>query len=95
MAKISVTKILRSPCKINTLRTLNVLFVDEIGQLSADIISVFDIILHKIHNNNIFLGILLLIATIDHTQLQPMKGIQFLLSSYTLTCFKIICFEIQ
>ena len=90
MDEMFILKLLGSPSKIHVLRTLNILFVDRIGQLSAEILSVLDIKLRKIFDNNIVFGGILLIATIDHTQLHPVKGLPFILSSHTLACFKMI-----
>ena len=57
MAEITITKLPRPPSKIKTLRTLNILFIDEIGQLSKETISVLDIILCKIRDNNFLMVI--------------------------------------
>ena len=39
-------------------------------------------------NNDIFMGEFLVISTMDHTQLQPVNGKAFLLSSHNITCFE-------
>ena len=47
-----------------------------------------NIILRKIRKNNTFFGGLLVISTMDHKQLPPVKGTPFLVSSHIITCFK-------
>ena len=69
MAEIAIVKLLRMSHKLNVLRLLNILFVDEIGQVSAELLSVLDIILGRIRDSNIFMGGLLIITMMDHTQL--------------------------
>ena len=88
MSEIVIVKLLRMHQKLNVLRLLNILFVDEISQVSAELPSVLDIILRRIRDINIFMGGLLMIATMDHAQLQPIQGRPFLLSSHIITCFK-------
>ena len=90
LAELAICKLLRSPEKLNLLRALDVIFLDEIGQLSAEMLSVLDIILRKTRDSNIFMGGILIISTMDHTQLQPVEGRPFLLSSHVITCFKMI-----
>ena len=36
------------------------------------------------------MGEVLIISTMDHTQLQPVNGRPFLLSTHVITCFKMI-----
>ena len=90
MAEIAITKILRDPKKLNLLRKIDVLFIDEIGQLSSELLAVIEIILRRIRDNNIFMGGAIIISTIDHTQLQPVQGRPFLTSSHVITCFNMV-----
>ena len=79
---------------MNLLTTLDVLFIDEIGQLSAEILSTIEIILRRIRNNsNTFVGGVIIISTLDHTQLKPITGRPFLLSSHIITNFKMAKLE--
>ena len=93
MAELAICKLMRQPERHNLIMILDVLFLDEIGQLSAELLSVLDIILRKLRNNNIFMGGILVISTMDHTQLQPVEGRPFLLSSHVITCFKMVKLE--
>ena len=65
----------------------------EIGQLPAEMLSVLEIIFCRVRGNNIFMGGVLIISTMDHTQLQPVNGRPFLLSTHVITCFRMIKLE--
>eukprot|EP00957_Ditylum_brightwellii_P130117 9924812-Ditylum_brightwellii.AAC.1 len=53
---------------------------DEIGQMSSEFIQTIDIVLRQLRDNNIFLGGVLLIGTLDHTQIKSISGHLFLMS---------------
>ena len=93
MAELAICKILSDPKKLNALLTLDILLCDEMGQVPAELLSVIDIILRRIRSNNIFLGGLLIICTLDHTQIQPVQGRPFLTSTHIIPCFKMVSFE--
>ena len=57
MAEITIVKLLKMPQKLNILRLLNILFIDDIGQVSAELLSLLDIILQRICDSNIFMGV--------------------------------------
>jgi hypothetical protein len=90
IAELAISRLQRFPEKINLLRILDVLFLDEIGQLPAEMLSTIDIILRRVCNTDIFMGGVIIISTMDHTQLQPINGRPFLLSTHVLTCFKMV-----
>ena len=69
---------------------VDVLFLDEVGQISCEMLSCLDIILRRIRQNNIFLGGLLFICTLDQKQLPPIEGKPFLVSPMILSCFEFI-----
>ena len=83
----------RHPEKFNLLRMLDILFFDEIGQLPAEIFAAIEIILRRVRDSNEFMGGVIIISTMDHTQLQPVSGRPFILSSYVITCFKMVKLE--
>ena len=87
-AELAVIKILRDPSLHNFLCTLDVLMVDEMGQLSAEMLSVMDIIFRRLRDSSIFMGGVLVLATVDSKQLKPIRGIPSLLSTHMLTCFR-------
>lgn len=88
MAELAITKLLRDPKRLFLIQKLDILFFDEIGQLSSELLAVLDIIFCRIRDTNIFFGGVVIIGTIDHTQLQPVNGRPFLTSSHVITCFK-------
>ena len=90
LAELAITKLLRDPKRLSLLRKIDILFFDEIGQLPSELLAVIDIILRRIRDTNIFLGGVVIFGTIDHTQLQPVKGRPFLTSSHVITCFKMV-----
>ena len=90
IAELAILRLSRYPEKLNVLMVLDVIFFDEIGQLPAETFSAIEIILRRVRKNDIFLGGVLLISTMDHTQLQPVTGRPFLLSTHVITCFKMI-----
>jgi GIY-YIG catalytic domain len=87
MAELAVISIQKKPEAMAFLRSLDVLFMDEMGQLSVDIISVLDIVMRRIRNSSLFMGGVLIIGTLDKVQLRPIKELPFLLSPYILTTF--------
>ena len=89
LAEMSVIALQKQPKKLALLRYLDVLFVDELGQLSAEMLSVLDIVLRRIRDSSLFMGGVLVIGTLDQVQLRPIKGLPFLLSPYVLTTFSL------
>lgn len=89
-AELAIAKLLRTPKKLNLLRTLDVLFFDEMGQVSAEMLNIFDMILREVRNTNVYMGGVHLIFSMDHTQIQPVKGRPFLTSCNVLPCFKMV-----
>ncbi|KAL3924935.1 MAG: hypothetical protein SGILL_000742 [Bacillariaceae sp.] len=89
LAELAVISLQRKPIMLSLLRYLDVLFVDELGQLSAEMLSVLDIIMRRIRESSLFMGGVLVIGTLDQVQLRPIKGLPFLLSPYVLTTFSL------
>ena len=63
------------------------LFFDELAQISAEQIATIDIIMQNLRCSNIPFGGILILGTMDHTQIQPINQLPFLTSSLVLTCF--------
>ena len=63
------------------------------GQVSSELLSTFDMILRKIRNSNIFMGGVLIIFTMDHTQIQPIGGRPFVTSCHFIPCFKTVALK--
>jgi len=87
LAELAVVKLHRQPTQMQLLQRLDVLFIDELGQVSAEMLAVLDIVMRCIRDNSIFMGGLLLIATMDPLQLPPVSGRPALLLPHMLTVF--------
>ena len=92
-AELAIIKLSSNPTKLGFLRSLNILFFDEMRQASALLLSTLDVILRKVRHNNIFMGGVLLIFSTDHTQIQPIGGRPFLTSYNIVSCFKMVALE--
>ncbi|KAL3924544.1 MAG: hypothetical protein SGILL_000982 [Bacillariaceae sp.] len=90
LAELAIISLQKKPELFAFLRRLDILFIDECGQISAELLSVLDIILRKVRDSSLFMGGILLVGTIDQVQLRPITGLPFLLSPYVLTTFSII-----
>ena len=53
MADAGIDKLLKDPVLLHTLKNLHVLLIDEIGQVSAEMLAILDIILRKVRGSNI------------------------------------------
>jgi predicted GIY-YIG superfamily endonuclease len=87
LAELAVIQLNKKPKELQMLLRLDVLFADELGQLSAEMLSVLDIILRRVRGSSLFMGGVLVIGTIDHLQLKPVRGKPFLVSPHVLTSF--------
>ena len=56
LAETVVSYQLRHPTKLHFLRELDILFVDEIGQISTEMLNMLNIILQYIRGNKIYMG---------------------------------------
>ena len=92
-AERAIAKLLKHPKKLNFILSLDILFIDEFGQLSSELISIIDIIVRKIRNKNLFFGGILIMFTMDHTQIQPFDARPFLTSVHCLSCFRMVALE--
>ena len=88
LAEHNLINLMKDPVSYHILTVIDILFFDEIGQCSAENLSLLDIIFRKVRKNNIFFGGVLLIGTLNHKQLAPIQGKPFLLSSHILSCFE-------
>ena len=60
---------------------------------TQQIFSAFEIILRKIWNSNMYMGDVLIIFSMNHTQIQPIRGHKFLTSCHIISCFKMATHE--
>ena len=94
-AEQAMQKIMRSSTLQHALLTVDVLFIDEAGQLAAELLSVIDIMFRKLRKSVTPFGGVLITGTMDHTQLQPINALPFLLSSHILTCFTMVQLKVS
>ena len=78
---------------MNLLRIIDILFVDEIGQLRAGCFATREIIFFQVRESDTFMGGIIVISIMDHSQLQPASGRPFLISSHLITCYMIMKLE--
>ena len=72
------------------LMTVDVILLDECGQLSAQQMAELDIILRHVKQSNLPFGGTLILGSFDHSQLGAIEGLPFLLSSHIMTDFTLI-----
>ena len=90
LAELALEKIMKRPHLLYPLLTVNVIFLDEAGQVSAELLTTLDIILRTVRKCSIIYGGVLIIGTMDHCQLQPINSTPFLLSSHILTTYTFV-----
>ena len=90
IAEKALVKIRRKLNILHILLTMDVLFIDELGQKSAQQIATIGIIMRKLRNSQLPFGGILIIGSMDNTQIQPINQLPFLTSSMVLTCFQAI-----
>ena len=78
---------------LHLLLTMDMLLLDECGQLSAQQFALIDIILRHTRDSTLPFGGVLIFGTFDHHQLGAIEGLPFLLSSHILTDFMLIKLE--
>ena len=87
LAELAIASLMRSVKELEYIRSLDVLLIDELGQISAEVISAIDIIFRRIRNNSSFFGGALVFGSMDSQQLRPVEGHPPLLSPQVTTCF--------
>lgn len=90
LAELAINKLLHDKVRHNAVMTLDVILADEFGQLSSEFISAIDIILRNLRRSNTMFGGVLIIGTLDHTQIQPWEGRPFLTSPQIIPTFKMV-----
>ena len=83
----------KNPERLQFLRTLDVLCIDEMGYVSAEMLNVMDTILRYFRRKSSFMGGVLTLATLDHLQLQPIQAKPSLLSTLVVTSFEMVKME--
>jgi predicted GIY-YIG superfamily endonuclease len=89
-AELAISRIQKDRRKEDLILSLHIIFADELGQISAEEIALYDIILRNIRGSTTFMGGILVIGTLDHMQIQPINGRPFLTANAVIPCFKMI-----
>ena len=89
----ALEKIKRKTDLYHALLTLDAIFLDEAGQVSSDELATIDIILRKGRRSQTPFGGVMIIGTMDPSQLKPINQQPLLTSSLMLTCF--VMFELK
>ena len=92
-SELAILAPMKKPKKLDFLRVVDIVLFDKMGQVSAKHPSTLDIIPRKIRNSNVFMGGILTVFTIDHTQIQLIKGRPLLTSCHVLSCFTMVSLE--
>lgn len=87
VAEYALERIRKNDLYLHVILTVDVIFFDEVAQVSAEQLSALDIILRDIRGSNIPFGGALILGTMDHTQIQPIQQMPFLTSTLVMTCF--------
>ena len=95
IAELAIARLQHLPENFNMLLILDVLFLDEISQLPSEMLSTLSIILRRVRNTDIFIGGVIIISTMDHTQLQHINGRAFTISTQVITCFKMVTLQLS
>ena len=92
LAELAVDKLnqKRNILLLHCLLTVDVLVIDECGMLSAEQLTVLDIVLRKLRRVNTPFGGVLIFGTMDHAQFSAIDGLPFLLSTHMLTDFTLV-----
>ena len=69
--------------------SLEIICVDELGKILSQDIVLLDAILIQIRNTQIYFCVLLIIFTMNHTQIKPFDACTFLTSPDAILCFRI------
>ncbi len=83
----------RSLAFLHIVLTMDMMLLDECGQISAEQFALIDIIFRHARNSSLPFGGVLICGTFDHRQLGSIEGLPFLLSSHVLTDFTLVKLE--
>ena len=92
MASQSINSLLRDVTRFTDLERLEVLFIDEVGQLNTEILCAMEIVLQHVRNNRLPMGGIFTIMSGDPKQLKPPDGSLVWLSPKMLTNYEFFYF---
>ena len=87
MAERAIGMLYRCPDKLHYIRTLDVLGLDESGAIPCEVLAAMCHVLRYVRDKNVPFGGLLLWATMDYLQLDPVSGSHPLMSPTFAACF--------
>jgi hypothetical protein len=87
IAQQAIRTLYHQPMLLSFLRCLDFIFFDEFGLMSAERLTVIDLILRYVHNNNQYMGGLFILSTMDIMQLLPWSGTPLMISISAVTHF--------
>jgi hypothetical protein len=93
MASKAILALSRTPVRLAFLQRLHVLFIEEIGLVSAELFAVLDTILRAVRQCNEAMGGLVVIGTGDPHQLSPVDGRPFWVSHHMICSFTVIAMK--
>lgn len=90
MAELALQRIMNDVSLQYPLLTVDIIFIDEIGQASSELMAVIDIILRTVRKSSVLYGGVTIFGTLDHTQIQPINSTPFLISSHMNSCWTFV-----
>ena len=89
----SISSLMKDVTRFTDLERLDVLFIDEIGQVNSELFSAMEIVLQNVRDNRLPMGGVFTIMTGDPKQLKPPDGSLIWLSPKMLTNFDFHYFQ--
>ena len=75
MAEHAIVKLLKKGHHYTLLKTADIIFIDELGQVSGQMLSAMDMVMRHIRDSSRFFGGCIILSTMDVLQLQPIDGL--------------------
>ena len=89
-AMASIQRIKNKKVILHALLTVDVIFLDEARQVSAEQLATIDIIMRKLRQSHLPFGGVLIIGTMDHSKTHPIQAMTFLLLTLALASFTMV-----
>ena len=93
-AEIAYQKLLKDPEKLALLQRLDLLLLDEMGQIAAMLLAIMDYIMRRIRHTSHWMGGVPVMSTMDIIQLKPSDGIPPIFSSVMFSSFRFVEYNI-
>jgi hypothetical protein len=86
-AERAVVQLLRDPKRLQLLKRADVILLDEMGPISAQLLATLDMIIRRLRKSSHWFGGCLLFTTVDHRQLKPIRGLSPFLCPSLISSF--------